>query len=94
MGTEAVEGVILTLPMLKKIQWSNKAFARMPKLRLLRLDHVHLCGNFEHLFEELRWLCLHNCPLEYLPSYFHPEKLVILDMQFSKIKTLWKDDKV
>ncbi|KAL7177132.1 hypothetical protein ACSBR2_030464 [Camellia fascicularis] len=93
-GTEAVEGVILTLPMLKKIQWSNKAFAGMPKLRLLRIDHVHLCGNFEHLFEELRWLCWHNCPLEYLPSYFHPEKLVILDMQFNKIKTLWKDDKV
>ncbi|GMP80030.1 hypothetical protein CsSME_00035290 [Camellia sinensis var. sinensis] len=93
-GTEAVEGVILILPMLKKIQWSNKAFAGMPKLRLLRINHVHLCGNFEHLFEELRWLCWHYCPLEYLPSNFHPEKLVILDMQFSRLKTLWIDGKV
>ncbi|CAL5348647.1 unnamed protein product [Camellia sinensis] len=92
-GTEAVEGVILILPMLKKIQWSNKAFAGMPKLRLLRINHVHLCGNFEHLFEELRWLCWHYCPLEYLPSNFHPEKLVILDMQFSRLKTLWIDGK-
>ncbi|CAL5416808.1 unnamed protein product [Camellia sinensis] len=73
-GTEAVEGVILTLPMLKKIQWSNKAFAGMPKLRLLRIDHVHLCGNFE--FEELS-----------------PEKLLVLDMQFSRFKTLWMDGK-
>ncbi|CAL5417674.1 unnamed protein product [Camellia sinensis] len=92
-GMEAVEGVILILPMLKKIQWSNKAFAGMPKLRLLRINHVHLCGNFEHLFEELRWLCWHYCPLEYLPSNFHPEKLVILDMQFSRLKTLWIDGK-
>ncbi|XP_028114128.1 TMV resistance protein N-like [Camellia sinensis] len=92
-GTEAVEGVILILPMLKKIQWSNKAFARMPKLRLLQINHVHLSGNFEHLFEELRWLCWHNCPLEYLPSNFHPEKLLVLDMQFSRFKTLRIDGK-
>ncbi|XP_028101621.1 TMV resistance protein N-like [Camellia sinensis] len=92
-GTEAVKGVILTQPMLKKIQWSNKAFAGMPKLRLLRINHVHLCGNFEHLFEELRWLYWHYCPSEYLPSNFHLEKLVILDMQFSKFKTLWTDGK-
>ncbi|XP_028110392.1 TMV resistance protein N-like [Camellia sinensis] len=92
-GTEAVEGVILILPMLKKIQWSNKAFARMPKLRLLQINHVQLSGNFEHLFEELRWLCWHNCPLEYLPSNFHPEKLHVLDMQFSRFKTLRIDGK-
>ncbi|CAL5416430.1 unnamed protein product [Camellia sinensis] len=92
-GTEAVEGVILTLPMLKKIQWSNRAFVGMPKLRLLQINNMHLNGNFEHLFEELRWLCWHYCPLEYLPYNFHPEKLVILDMQFSKIKSLWKDGK-
>ncbi|KAL7209458.1 hypothetical protein ACSBR1_031075 [Camellia fascicularis] len=92
-GTEAVEGVILILPMLKKIQWSNKAFARMPKLRLLQINHVHLSGNFEHLFEELRWLCWHNCPLEYLPSNFYPKKLLVLDMQFSRFKTLRIDGK-
>ncbi|KAI7981842.1 TMV resistance protein N [Camellia lanceoleosa] len=91
-GTEKVEGVSLTgLPMSNMIQWSNKAFAGMHKLRLLHINHVHLSGNFEHLFEELRWLCWHYCPLEYLPYNFHLEKLVILDMQFSKIKTLWKD---
>ncbi|XP_028126648.1 TMV resistance protein N-like [Camellia sinensis] len=89
-GTEKVEGVT-GLPMLNMIRWSNKAFVGMQKLRLLQINHVHLSGNFEHLFEELRWLCWHNCPLEYLPYNFHPEKLVILDMQFSKIKALWKD---
>ncbi|KAL7177124.1 hypothetical protein ACSBR2_030456 [Camellia fascicularis] len=92
-GTKVVEGVILTLPMLKKIQWSNKAFVGMHKLRLLQINHVHLNENFEHLFEELRWLCWHNCPLEYLPSNFHPEKFIALDMQFSRFKTLRIDDK-
>ncbi|KAL7177173.1 hypothetical protein ACSBR2_030499 [Camellia fascicularis] len=67
-GTEAVEGVILTLHMLKKIQWSNKAFLGI-------------------------WLCWHYCPLEYLPSNFHLEKLVILAMQFTRFKTLWIDGK-
>ncbi|KAL7208400.1 hypothetical protein ACSBR1_030203 [Camellia fascicularis] len=90
---EAIEGVILILPMLKKIQWSSKVFAGMPKLRLLQINHVHLCGTFEHLFEELRWLCWHYCPLEYLPSNFYPDKLVFLGMQFSKFKTLWTDGK-
>ncbi|KAL7175639.1 hypothetical protein ACSBR2_029270 [Camellia fascicularis] len=92
-GTEAVKDVILTLPMLKKIQWSNKAFVGMHKPRLLEINHVHLSGNFEHLFEELRWLCWHNCPLEHLPSNFHPKKLVALDMQFNRFKTLRIDGK-
>ncbi|CAL5347747.1 unnamed protein product [Camellia sinensis] len=92
-GTKAIDSVILTLPMLKKIQWSNKTFVRMHKLRLLQINHVHLSGNFEDLLEELRWLCWHNCPLENLPSNFHPEKLVILDMQFSRFKTLRIDGK-
>ncbi|CAL5347674.1 unnamed protein product [Camellia sinensis] len=92
-GTEVVEVVILTLPMLKKIQWSKKAFVGMPKLRLLQINHVHLCGNFEHLFEELRWLCWQYYPLEYLSSNFHPKKLLVLDMQFSRFKTLWIDGK-
>ncbi|KAI8002110.1 TMV resistance protein N [Camellia lanceoleosa] len=77
----------------KEDTMGNKAFAGMPKLRLLRINRVHLCGNFEHLFEELRWLCWHYCLLEYLPSNFHPKKLVILDMQFSEFKTLWTDGK-
>ncbi|CAL5413883.1 unnamed protein product [Camellia sinensis] len=63
-GTKAVEGVILTLPMLKKIPWSNKAFVGMPKLRLLQINNVHHNGDFEHLFEELRRLCWHYCPLD------------------------------
>ena len=89
-----VEGFILALPELKEIHWNTKAFARMHNLRLLQINHVHLSGDFEHLSEELRWLCWHNCPLEYLPSNLHLENLVALDMQFSNIKELWQDEDV
>ncbi|CAL5417676.1 unnamed protein product [Camellia sinensis] len=41
-GTEAVEGVILILPMLKKIKWSNKAFAGMPKMHFKSLKILNL----------------------------------------------------
>ncbi|CAL5347750.1 unnamed protein product [Camellia sinensis] len=47
-GIEALEGVILTgLPMVKKIQWSNKTFAGMHNLRLLQINDVHL--NMQYL---------------------------------------------
>ncbi|XP_057505339.1 disease resistance protein RPV1-like isoform X1 [Actinidia eriantha] len=93
-GTELVEGFILALPELKEIHWNTKSFARMHNLRLLQINHVHLSGDFEHLSEELRWLCWYNCPLEFLPSNLHLENLVALDMQFSNIKELWQDEDV
>lgn len=73
---------------------STKAFESMHKLRLLQINNVHLDGNFEGLFEELRWLCWHHCPLDYLPDEFHPEKLVFLDMQHNNFNTLWQGTKV
>ncbi|CAK9152711.1 unnamed protein product [Ilex paraguariensis] len=60
----------------------------MKKLRLLQINCVHLAGSFEHIFGDLRWLCWHYCPLKYLPSNFHLENLVALDMQHSNIKQL------
>ncbi|KAJ4963156.1 hypothetical protein NE237_023095 [Protea cynaroides] len=41
----------------------------------------------------LRWLCWHGFPLNYIPTKFHLEKLVILDMQHSNIKQVWKGTK-
>uniref|UniRef100_A0A5B7BGI6 Putative ATP binding protein n=1 Tax=Davidia involucrata TaxID=16924 RepID=A0A5B7BGI6_DAVIN len=94
MGTEEIEGVILVQPTLKKVDFNTKAFARMHKLRLLQINYVHLTGSYEHLSDELRWLCWHNCPLKYLPSNFHLEKLVVLDMQNSNVKEVWQDIKL
>ncbi|PWA79231.1 hypothetical protein CTI12_AA063390 [Artemisia annua] len=90
-GSEAIEGLVLDL--LAPMHLETKAFERMRKLRLLQINNVHLHGNFEGLFEELRWLCWHHCPLDSLPDELHPGKLVFLDMQHSKLNTLWQGTK-
>ncbi|GJS96703.1 TMV resistance protein N [Tanacetum coccineum] len=84
-GSKAVEGLVLNLP--NPMHLNTKTFAIMQKLRLLQINNVHLHGSFEGLFTELRWLCWHHCPLEYLPSDLRLKKLVALDMQYSHLKT-------
>ncbi|XP_062160862.1 disease resistance protein RUN1-like isoform X3 [Alnus glutinosa] len=55
---------------------------------------VHLKGSYEHLSEKLRWLRWHKCHLQFLPQNFHLENLVILDMQYSNLKQVWKKNKI
>ncbi|XP_042492133.1 disease resistance protein RPV1-like isoform X2 [Macadamia integrifolia] len=43
--------------------------------------------------EELRWLCWHGFPLRYMPNNFHLENLVVLDLQYSNLKQVWKGSK-
>ncbi|KAA8527897.1 hypothetical protein F0562_035234 [Nyssa sinensis] len=92
-GTETIQGVTLVLPTSNEVHLNTKAFARMHKLRLLQIKCVHLTGSYEFLSKELRWLYWHNCPLRYLPSNFHLENLVVLDMQHSNVKKVWQDIK-
>ncbi|KAI3799683.1 hypothetical protein L1987_34982 [Smallanthus sonchifolius] len=90
-GSQAIEGLILDL--LRPMHLSTKAFEKMHRLRLLQINNVHLDGNFEGLFQELKWLCWHHCPLDCLPDEFHPEKLVFLDMQHTNFNKLWQGTK-
>lgn len=76
------------------MHFNTRTFEQMDILRLLQIDNVHLTGSFEKLFEELKWLHWHYCPLQCLSFDFHPEKLVILDMQHSKLNILWHNIKV
>ncbi|XP_019054002.1 PREDICTED: TMV resistance protein N-like [Nelumbo nucifera] len=94
-GTNAVEGIVLEDSSgFIDAYMSTEAFAMMHKLRLLQLNYVHLSGGFEHLPRELRWLCWHGFPLNFLPMDFYPENLVALDLQHSKLKQLWKETKL
>ncbi|XP_017235570.1 disease resistance protein RPV1 isoform X2 [Daucus carota subsp. sativus] len=74
--------------------FTTETFKRMSKLRFLHLDCVELTGSFEEKFENLRWLCWKWCPLEYLPSTFYPQKLVILELPHSKLRTMWEVSQV
>lgn len=62
----------------------------MSKLRFLQLYYVHLTGNFEGAFENLKWFRWGLCPLTHLPPGFHPENLVVLELTGSNIKNMWE----
>ncbi|XP_040992699.1 LOW QUALITY PROTEIN: disease resistance protein RUN1-like [Juglans microcarpa x Juglans regia] len=94
-GSEVVEGLSLTPPIHEDhvISLESEAFSKMKNLRLLQIKGVKnlkLEGCSEHLSKELRWICWHSCPLRFLPPRLHLENLVVLDMQCSKIKQVWK----
>ncbi|XP_042478972.1 disease resistance protein RPV1-like isoform X2 [Macadamia integrifolia] len=94
-GTMTVEGLTLNTAEIKGADHiSIEAFTKMQRLRLLQINHVHLTGNYQHFSKELRWLCWYGFPLISIPSNFHLENLVILDLQYSNIKYLWKGIKL
>ncbi|KAG5224333.1 TMV resistance protein [Salix suchowensis] len=66
----------------------------MRRLQLLQITGAHLVGRYCLLPRELIWLCWPECPLKSLPSDFHIGELVILDMQESKVRKLWKGTKI
>jgi hypothetical protein len=89
-----VEGLILDSHVLDYVYLKIETFVKMKNLRLLQINDVYLTGCFEHLFEELRWLCWHKCPLKFLSQNLRLENLVVLDMQHSNVKQVWKEIKV
>ena len=55
---------------------------------------LHLSIDFKFPSNNLRSLHWHGYPLKSLPSNFHPEKLVELNMCYSLLKQLWEGKKV
>ncbi|KAJ6857978.1 TMV resistance protein N [Populus alba x Populus x berolinensis] len=89
MGTDAVEGLALDV----RESFSTKSFTKMRRLKLLQIKGANLVGSYSLLPKELIWLCWYGCPLKSLPSDFHLNDLVILDMQDSNVRKLWKGTK-
>ncbi|KAF3616833.1 putative TMV resistance protein N-like isoform X2 [Capsicum annuum] len=85
-GTEKVEVLMVDPGALKDANLSTKTFKKMKNLRVLKIDELHINGDFELLSKELRWLSWQKCPLKCIPSHFPAEKLVILKMQGSNIQ--------
>ncbi|KAG2730519.1 hypothetical protein I3760_01G296300 [Carya illinoinensis] len=93
-GTKAVQGLVLNLPTLEDVHLETEAFREMKNLRLLQIDGVYLKGCYELLPKELKWLCWHKCPLQFLPPNFQLESLAVLDMQHSHVKQVWREIKI
>jgi hypothetical protein len=74
----------------------------MYNLRLLKIYNsevgknckVYLPNDLKSLSDELRYLHWDGYPLKSLPSNFHPENLVELNLSHSKVRELWKGDQV
>ncbi|KAH0640630.1 hypothetical protein KY285_037216 [Solanum tuberosum] len=85
-GSENVEVLVIYTEALKRVKLSTKAFQKMIKLRVLKIDNLHISGDIELLSKELRWLSWEGCPLKCIPSNFPVEKLVFLNMRSSNIQ--------
>ncbi|KAL8262620.1 hypothetical protein R6Q59_023969 [Mikania micrantha] len=92
-GTGNVVGLVLDMRMLEKeklsgsLQLKTAALGKMDKLKLLLLNYVKINGSYENVSKELRWLCMHGFHLKSIPSELPLEKVVVLDMSYSKIES-------
>ncbi|KAH0641303.1 hypothetical protein KY285_037889 [Solanum tuberosum] len=85
-GSENVEVLVVERRALKGVKLSTKAFQKMINLRVLKIDDLHISGDFEPLSKELRWLSWKGCPLKCIPLNFPAEKLVVLNMEGSDVQ--------
>ncbi|KAL8090848.1 hypothetical protein AgCh_040061 [Apium graveolens] len=97
-GTEAIHGIIsgnfYSPHEVGEVTFNAESFRMMSKLKFLYLNNVNLTGSFEQTFEDLRWLCWERCPLECLPSEFYPQKLVVLELPYSNMRTMGEQNMV
>jgi len=71
-----------------------KAFSKMSKLRLLKINNVQLSEGPEDLSNKLRFLEWHSYPSKSLPAGLQVDELVELHMANSSIEQLWYGYKV
>ncbi|XP_058185471.1 disease resistance protein RPV1-like isoform X2 [Rhododendron vialii] len=90
-GTEAVKGLILNAT---DVQVNAKAFEKMNNLWLLHLDYIHLTTGYEHISRRLLWLSWKGFPLDCIPWNFSMEKLVALDLSYSRLKKVWNGNMI
>ncbi|CAL2240945.1 unnamed protein product [Prunus armeniaca] len=97
-GTETIEGLVLDMHMCPTINSNEKvletnAFSSMWELKLLHLSHVQLNGSYAKFCKRLRWLCWTKFPLDSIPVDFPLESIIILEMQYSGLRQVFKGTK-
>ncbi|KVG93657.1 hypothetical protein Ccrd_026081, partial [Cynara cardunculus var. scolymus] len=82
----------------------GEAFEDMKNLRILKISYgelenfwedskVNYSGRLKALSNELTLLYWNGCPFEF-PLDFYPENIVVIDLSYSYLKTLWTTPKV
>ncbi|XP_048141455.1 disease resistance protein L6-like [Rhodamnia argentea] len=70
-------------------EFTTEQLETLPNLRFLAVKGAKLIGDSRNLLPNLRWLAWIGCPA-LVPTSFHLEKLVILDLSRSDISELWE----
>ncbi|KAJ6973571.1 TMV resistance protein N-like [Populus alba x Populus x berolinensis] len=88
-GKEKIEAIFLDMPGIREAQWNMKAFSKMSRLRLLKIDNLQLSEGPEDLSNELRFLEWHSYPSKSLPAGLQVDGLVEIHMANSSLEQLW-----
>ncbi|KAB1212542.1 Protein SUPPRESSOR OF npr1-1, CONSTITUTIVE 1 [Morella rubra] len=68
LGTNAVEGIVLNLPLLKEERLSVEGFSRMTKLRILKIGNISVVRNFSEVYDMLKTMEWLRDPLKSLST--------------------------
>ena len=71
-----------------------RSLEKMKNLMLLQLSYATFSGKYKKLPKKLRLLRWHGFSLKSIPGDIPLEKLVVLDMSYSKLKRVWDGHKV
>ncbi|XP_056162262.1 disease resistance protein RPV1-like isoform X2 [Syzygium oleosum] len=71
------------------LNFDARDFKSMPNIRFLILDCAKVVGDFANVFPNLKWLKWQGCTRDFEATNFHVEKLVILDLSWSKVTEDW-----
>nr|XP_043626694.1 disease resistance protein RUN1-like [Erigeron canadensis] len=82
----------ITMPR-NETNFNIRSFEKMKNLMLLQLNHVTIAGKYKKLPKKLRLLSWHGFSLKSIPGDVPLEKLVVLDMSYSKLERVWDDFK-
>ncbi|KAJ6861169.1 hypothetical protein NC651_037296 [Populus alba x Populus x berolinensis] len=82
------------MPGIKEAQWNMKAFSKMSRLRLLKIDNVQFLEGPEDLSNKLRFLEWNSYPSKSLPTGLQVDVLVELHMANSSLEQLWYGCKI
>ncbi|KAB2595296.1 TMV resistance protein N-like [Pyrus ussuriensis x Pyrus communis] len=101
-GTQTIQGLALDMRMhlanrpinTNETVLETNAFERMRNLQLLHLSHVRLDGCYANFPTRLRWLCWLQFPLDSIPVDLPLDCLIVLEMQHSSLRQVWKGTKV
>ncbi|KAJ6684402.1 DISEASE RESISTANCE PROTEIN TAO1-LIKE [Salix viminalis] len=92
-GIEKIEAIFLDMLGITEAQWNMKAFSKISKLRLLKINNVQLSEGPRDLSNKLRFLEWHFYPSKSLQACLHVDELVELHMPNSNIEQLWYGQK-